>query len=134
MERVEESSRESRTQGRFVSLRRPSRTGPGTPKQAEEMSERWTAGLSASLEREGVDDVGEGVEFVGGELVIADRDKMAGDHVVESEMNFGAADVACEDHLFKLQCTGMGCCIRCWELRRRGGVEQQGELTGGRAY
>ena len=47
-------------------------------------------------------------EFVGGKFLIAYGDEVAFDHVVEGEMNLGAAYVACEDHLAELQCAGIG--------------------------
>ncbi len=47
-------------------------------------------------------------EFVGGEFLVAYGDEVAFGHVVEREMNLGAAYVACENHLAELQCAGVG--------------------------
>ena len=46
-------------------------------------------------------------EFVGGELLVADGVELAVDEVVESEVNFCAANVTSENHLVELQSTGL---------------------------
>ena len=112
-------------------MRRPSRTGPGTPKQAASDVGTLGCGGVVVAGEEVVDDVVERGELVRGELLVADGVELAACEVVKREMDFGAAYVSCEDHLVELQSAGVVEVVRRGEFSRCGGVEQEGESAAG---